>query len=162
MGTLGKVFLFCGASQGRADDCVEWGNNALLAGKDSKSLRILAGLSLPYNSFEVREYTMRALSELGIQLPDEDGCLLAFARELIEALATDPPRQSECLDLLRQLCIENDYMNSVYDFYLLSFAREDLSAIGDQHYWDGATLENIDRVVVDVANKWLKSNTELA
>ena len=55
----GKVILFCRSDLGHPEDCVDWAMDALCAGEDSLSLKILAGLSPPLYSLEVREYVTK-------------------------------------------------------------------------------------------------------
>lgn len=48
---------------------VDWAVDALVAGWDSLSLEMLAGLDKPPNDFEVDRYVERALAELGVEMP---------------------------------------------------------------------------------------------
>lgn len=66
---IGKVLLYCSSDTGDPADCVSWAQLALENGIDSSNLRILSGLDKPFNSFEVRDYTQRALHELNIEVP---------------------------------------------------------------------------------------------
>lgn len=56
-----------GTSSG--SDVVDWAVDALVAGWESPSLEVLAGLDKPPNEFEVDRYVERALSELGVEMP---------------------------------------------------------------------------------------------
>jgi hypothetical protein len=57
---------------GSASDLVDWGVEALVAGWESQSLNVLAGLAKPPNDFEVDRYVERMMAELGIETPDTD------------------------------------------------------------------------------------------
>jgi hypothetical protein len=54
---------------GSGSDVVDWAVDALVAGWESPSLEVLAGLDRPPNEFEVDRYVERALSELGVEMP---------------------------------------------------------------------------------------------
>lgn len=54
---------------GSGSDVVDWAVAALVAGWESRSLEVLAGLDKPPNEFEVDRYVERALSELGVEMP---------------------------------------------------------------------------------------------
>lgn len=83
--TLGRrQFRFAFAS---GSDIVDWAYAALVAGWDSGSLRILAGLDKPPNDFEVDSYLWRAVEEAGVKLPGEEELAelyaLTVARDIV-------------------------------------------------------------------------------
>ncbi|MNU10368.1 hypothetical protein D3C72_2574790 [compost metagenome] len=40
------------------------------------------------------------------------------------------------------------------NFYLLYFAKDDLTEEEYQHYWDGANRENIDQIISKTFKNW--------
>jgi hypothetical protein len=48
---------------------IDWANEALLAGRDTRPLAILAGLDKPPNEFETDMYLAAALRSLGLEMP---------------------------------------------------------------------------------------------
>ncbi|MDZ4402873.1 hypothetical protein [Prosthecobacter sp.] len=155
----GKVVMFCGTNLGSAKDCIEWAVHALCHGEDTPHLRILAGLTEPVSSFEVRDYAIKTLKELNISIPTGDQAVIAYARDLIQEIANDPTLIRNNLRLLCQLCMENDYLRSIYDFYLLRWAFDDLQQAEVQWYWDGADRCNIETIVLKRCSKWLDDHS---
>jgi hypothetical protein len=51
---------------------IDWANGALLSGRDTRPLAILAGLDEPPNEFELDMYLAAALRSLGLEMPGED------------------------------------------------------------------------------------------
>lgn len=82
----------------------DWGADALENGWDGPSLRILAGLGddeLDYWTF--RRHFDRALSELGIAVPDDPTCLAAWLREEARDLVVGLRTPGELLRILDDL-----------------------------------------------------------
>jgi hypothetical protein len=71
---------------------VDWPHAALVAGWDSSSLRILAGLDKPPNEFEVDHHLEAALEEADARLPSGDLLAdlyaVAIAREIVAGSIT--------------------------------------------------------------------------
>ncbi|MEM8612867.1 MAG: hypothetical protein AAGF93_12685 [Cyanobacteria bacterium P01_H01_bin.105] len=147
--------MFCGSSGGSAEDCVQWAVDTLCVGKDSPSLRILAGLTPPFYSFEVQEYATKALKELGIQIPTPKNAISVYAWYLINDILTDPACMQDRLLALGDLCTVEDYPKDIYDFYLLRWAFADLQNSEVQFYWDGADRNNIQEIVLTRCREWL-------
>ncbi|MEM7794349.1 MAG: hypothetical protein AAGE59_38020 [Cyanobacteria bacterium P01_F01_bin.86] len=151
----GKVILFCLSDRGYPEHCVDWAMDALCAGEDSPSLRILAGLTPPLYSLEVREYATRALKELGIKIPTGKDAISTCARVLMEEILANPDDMQDRLSILSELCIDTNYRKDIYDFYLLHWAFDDLQASEVQFYWDGANRDNIQEIVITRCREWL-------
>ena len=151
----GKVIMFCGSSRGDSADCVQWAIDALCGGEDSASLRILAGLTAPLSSFEVRDYASKALRELNIEIPTGSDAISAYARDLVEEITATPDCMQRNLGILCDLCIAEDYQDDIYDFYTLRWAFDDLQSGEVQWYWDGADRNNIRDIVINRCREWL-------
>ncbi len=68
--------------------------------------------------------------------------------------------EADLLEVLREakdICIQHDYLDSVYDFYLLYFAYDELQHRTQQHYWEGATRDNIERLIEERARTLVTS-----
>jgi hypothetical protein len=63
---------------------VEWAASALAAGCDSPSLRILAGLAVPPNEFELERYLDAVATEVGLVLPKGTDLLRVRAQQVAE------------------------------------------------------------------------------
>ena len=145
---IGKVCWFCGTNKGDAQDCVDWAERALVQGADSPSLLILAGLTPPLNDFEVKDYTSKALNELGLKVLVGDEAVVAYAKYLAAEIVKDSNAIERNLKQLFILCHTNDYLEEIYDFYLLHCALDDLKHSHDQHYWPGLNRSNLGEVVI--------------
>lgn len=153
---IGKVFRYCSTSKGEPSDCVKWAEAALNENFDSPSLRILAGLCDPLNFFEVKDYAEAALSELGIEIPCGSRVVSAYAKDIADDIINNPETIRLSLKKLFELCIAHDYQDDIYDFYLLHCAWGDFDHGEFQHYWDGATKENIESIVIEKCKEYKK------
>jgi hypothetical protein len=155
---IGAMLLYCTTSKGNPSDCVEWAEVALCKNFDTPSLRILAGLNPPLNSFEVKSYSTAALKELGIDIPPASRAISIYAIELAQEIIQQPKTIRSNTKKLFQLCIDHDYRNDIYTFYLLYFALTDLDHKGIQYYWQDATEENIEAIIINNCHEYIKKN----
>jgi|GEM_PF-6802550 len=127
---------------------------------ESESICILTGLTKPFNFFEIKNIIRDAKDEIKMTQLTYDESIIAYAFELVKELVTKKNILLN-LELLSNLAISNDYHESIYDFYQLYFAWEDLEYQNVQFYWNGMNLRNRDKIVDKVANDWLTKYTEL-
>jgi len=125
---------------------VEWAVAELLAGRDSPNLRVLAGLSEPFDHHETVLITERALAEVAKTGAQTDA-VRTYVVVLLEWILEGRADRSAALSELALMCIESGYPETLMPFYLLHFAQLDLAAHGDQHYWDGANPSNIEAII---------------
>ena len=151
-----KVIAYCGSKYGDAAACVEWAVNQMCAGQESPSLIVLAGFCEPLPSDEVRDYTIRSFHDLGMKIPTVPEAIMAYVSDLIQEISNDPEVMQCNLALLCDLCIELDYEENVYPFYLLRWAFDDLQVSDVQWYWDGARRDNIVDIVLEQCKFWLR------
>lgn len=145
-------------------DCVAWAVQMLESGKDSESLCILASLTPPFNYWEVQRYLEAAVQELGLERLSETTALSAFVANALRRMLSGDATEAETLSKLRDLCIAYGLPNSLYPFYMLHFALEDLST-GRQtysHYWPDADDKNIHEVIETAAVQYLVGNENRA
>lgn len=153
---IGKVYRYCITSKGNPADCVKWAEAALCEDFDSPSLRMLAGLGEPLNFFEVKEYTEAALKELGIEIPSGAEAVSAYAKDIALDIINHPESIRLNLKKLFELCIAHDLQDDIYDFYLLYCAWGDCDYGESQHYWEGATKDNIESLVIKKCYEYAK------
>lgn len=135
---------------------VDWAVSLLVAGYDTPSLRILAGVAAPFDAPEMTALADRVLVELGLRpIPDPRQAASILTTELCRQLLAGTASIGEVLQQIKDVCIELDEERELMDFFLLHFARCDLVDDEIQWYWDGATRENIDEIVRDRCRKWL-------
>ena len=65
-----------------ADDYIDWAGEMLVQGRDTYSLRILAGLERSASAFEAEDYFLRAAKELGLNIPAPADAVRAYACEI--------------------------------------------------------------------------------
>ena len=156
-----KVVAYSDLTTLNGDDCVDWAIEMLQLGHDTPSLLILAGLTKPTNQFEVRDYLKRALSELELDEKTGDDATLSYSSYYIAKIAKGEDVKIN-LGLVYEFCKARDYEEVIYDFYLLYWAWDDLDYGNEhQHYWPGADKSNIERVVIETAEKWVLENEKI-
>jgi hypothetical protein len=137
-------------------DCLDWAATLLIEGHDTHYLRMLAGKLPPHNHFEIAALRDRALDELGVSsVSREDAVCLYAAERLRSAIAGETDLQTE-MAALAQLCIDANYARSLFDFYLLSNASEDLETSDMQWYWPDATRSNILQIMRNRAEEFVR------
>lgn len=161
----GIALNYCVLGVGKAEECVQWAEDALIAGDDSRSLRMLAGLEKPLYTFEVRNYTQRALEELGLYTSDHDEVITRRSYEFISAMSDQGQARLDLLETLKNIdnyCVEHGLKHSVRNFMLLYWAYEDFHRYEDEfsHYWPAATKDNIEDIILDECKVWLKYHPE--
>jgi hypothetical protein len=87
---------------------------------------------------------------------------MPYATELLRSLLDNTQPMTDVLRELADLCIESDYNRELYPFYLLHFARGDLTHREVPWHWEGADRSNIDRIVRDQASEWLTRHERAA
>jgi hypothetical protein len=140
---------------------IDWAIDMMMVGFDTKHLVMLAGESKPFNQFELQELVNKVLKELQIGYSDKDQIIKNYAYYLIKKVLDNEIDSFEVLSILKDICIELDYDSNLYDFYSLYFAKDDLSYSENQWYWDGATRENIDKIIMDYFTEWVSNNRKI-
>lgn len=135
----------------------DWAVNMMQAGFDTESLPMLALLEKPYNQFELKELTDKIFHELGLDYTDKDFVITRYVHYMLDEAIAGRRKLVSTLRELRNLHYE---LNDVWllDFYLLSFAKEDLTGYGSTMYWNGATQTNIDDIIISQFKKWKLEN----
>ncbi|GAA4380933.1 hypothetical protein [Hymenobacter koreensis] len=142
------------------DICVDWAFDMVFLGFDTPTLLVLAGLDKPTNYFQTIEYLKAALRELKIKQKFGDEAVISYSSFFIAQIAKEQ-NIKENLKQVYNFCQAKNYEGLIYDFYLLYWAWGDLDYGQEmQHHWDGATNDNIEAIVVDTAEQWLKANAE--
>lgn len=124
-------------------ECVDWAISQIERGRTERYVLMLAGMSPPFNHFEMAELRDRALAELGFGSISRADALRVYAAEIAQDAESGRAEILPTLHELNRLCIDEDYASELQDFYLLYFAWDDLLTSNEQWYWPGATRENI-------------------
>lgn len=125
------------------ENCVDWAIAQLCAGKDGYALAMLAGMTPPFNHFEVAAMRNAAFAELGIQNLPRNEAVAAYAIELLRDNIPDDRRLRAAIKELGELAIADDHRRDLFDFYLLDCAFDDLDAVGYTYHWPNADRSNI-------------------
>ncbi len=138
---------------------VDWAVEMLLAGFDTENLVILAGEFEPYNQFQLQHLTTKVLDELQLDYSHHEQTIKNYACYLIDKSLHGEIDNFKVLEILKNICVELGDEAYLFDFYLLYFTKDDLSYSEAQWHWDGATLENIEKIIKDYFINW-KINCE--
>lgn len=96
---------------------IEWAVGALVDGKDSPSLRILAGLDENSSSFEVEEYYRRARRELSLPEPTEEEALREYAVHLSRQILEPGSDFEKLAGMLHELCWTNHFPEGMMGWF---------------------------------------------
>lgn len=125
----------------------EWAIEMILAGYEVESLYQLAGISKPYNQFELQELTSKVLKDLNLDYSDKRKTLKNYIYYLVSENLDKPNKYFEILKEFTAIYHELDMDFEFQDLALLYWAKDDLIYAEDQHYWDGANRANIDTII---------------
>ncbi len=137
---------------------VDWAVEMLVAGFETEHLVILAGESKPFNQFYMQELAERVLEELHLDYSDKDRAIKNYASYLIDEALDGRMDKIEVLRILDDIYIELDRPKYLYDFSSLYNAKWDLLESDMQWYWDGATKDNIDDIIIGYFRQWVSDN----
>jgi len=133
---------------------VDWAIDMLVAGYNTEYLTILAGEKEPFNPFQMEKLLNNVLSELQLDYSDMDQTIKNYAYYLIGRSLNNELDSFEALGILKDICLELEYEEFLMEFCMLYYAKDDLIYSENQHYWDGATRENIDQTILEYFFKW--------
>lgn len=140
---------------------VDWALQMMQAGFEADSLYQLAGISKPYNQFELQDLTSKVLKDLNLNFSDKKRTIRNYVYYIVSNTTDEPEKYLETLRELKDLCIDLNMEDEYMNFYLLYFAKDDLMETEDQWYWDGADRTNIDNIIKEQFGVW-KDNFEAA
>lgn len=138
-------------------ECVDWAIGLLEEGHDSHYLRLLIGMAPPFDYYEVGSYRDGLLRELGLSEFDPADCISEYSKEQMQKVLNGELDLMETLEEISSLCISNNYMRDIYDFFSLWCAYQDLQVSDVQWYWNGATLENIPSIALTEMKRFVDS-----
>jgi len=133
---------------------VTWAIDMLMSGYETEHLNILAGKAEPFNPFEMEKLVNKVFIELKIDYSYTEQRFKNYACYLIDKSLNGEVDNFNALDLLRKLFLDTEE-DHLYDFYLLFFAKYDLTNSEVQWYWEGAGRGNIDQIITDYFIKYI-------
>jgi hypothetical protein len=139
-------------------EVVLWAVDALVAGADSRSLRMLAGLEPPFDLEEVGRLQTCAFRELQVELPSESEHVSLYTSWVLRSILATRIDRKDGLRRLADLYLIRRYDAQLDSFYRLYHAKRDLEHEEVQFYWVGATSANIDQIIDSYAAQYLKDS----
>lgn len=134
---------------------VEWALEMMQAGYESDNIYILAGITKPYNQFELQELTDKVIADLNLETSDKSLTIRNYVYYILSTTINEPSKYLSTLREVKDICIDLDMEKEYMDFYLLYFAKDDLNDSGNQWYWDGADRNNIDEIIKDKFQEYI-------
>lgn len=135
---------------------IDWAERSLLAGEDSPSLRVLAGLGLGSapDSEEVSDYFVRALDELGVRAPTESEALHRYATLLVDRILAGDGDPRDIAFRLSKFYPATGYTDFLYSIWY--YLDDDLVLMEDGHeaIWSGVPAGSIDDHIRAEARLW--------
>ena len=134
---------------------IDWALEMMEAGYEAENLYILAGITKPYNQFELQELTDKVLADLNLRINDKLLTIRNYVYYIISKSMNEPNNYLKTLKEIKDICIGLDMDNEYMNFYLLYFAKDDLNESENQWYCDGADRSNIDKIVKENFQKYI-------
>lgn len=138
-----------------AGEYVEWAGEMLAQGRDSYSLRILAGLDRLASAFEAEDYFLRSAKELGLSIPDAETAVRAYACEIARQIVDGQVGGREGVRALYRVCLATEYDPDYMVWLSLDDALDGLLSGEYAHTHEAATLEDFDEVAKREAEKFI-------
>ncbi|MDD4971273.1 MAG: hypothetical protein PHT07_17730 [Paludibacter sp.] len=134
----------------------EWAIEMMEVGYEADSLYQLAGISKPFNQFELQDLTKEVLEDLQLDYSDKRKTTKNYVYYLINSNINKPDNYNEVLKELRDIYYEFNMDREFQDLVLLYWAKDDLIYEDYQHYWDGANRSNIDKIIKEQFEIYIK------
>lgn len=134
---------------------IEWALEMMGVGYESDNLYILAGITKPYNQFELQELTNKVIAELKLDTNDKSLTIRNYVYYILSTTINEPNKYLSTLREVKDICIELDMESEYMDFYLLYFAKDDLNDSENQWYWDCADRNNIDAIIKEKFQEYI-------
>ena len=140
--------------QDSSEEWIDWALEMMMAGFNSENLIILAGSNPHSNRFEFDDVVNRTLRELSLDKATQEEIVYAYVYYLICEAIDRNISTKKALQQLRELCRKMEYDKDLFQFYLLSYAQDELEELGVQFYWQDANSSNIDSIIYNEFQKW--------
>ena len=155
-----RILMKKALDQSIDESWVDWALEMMEAGYESMNLYMLAGVTRPYNQFELREWTDNVLADFGLSVADSALTIRNYVYYLISATIDEPGKYLSALREISDICIDLNMDPEYLDFYLLYFAKKDLTDSLNQWHWKGADRDNINMIIRDKFRQYLDSFQE--
>ena len=136
------------------DLSIDWAIELIRRGVESENVLIVASFSKPVDREEIRPYISGALKELGLAEKYGDYSLIANAHYDLDQILNGHEVRGN-LFKLKSLYLETDFDRRLQPFYLLYHAWRALEEYGENYYFEGVDLNNIELVLKQQAQLWI-------
>ena len=140
---------------------VKWAIDMLITGYETENLYILAGIDNFKNQIQLKVLMDKIIDELHLDYSDSEQILNNYADFLLEESLKgniDTFCLFDMIDRLYSGIGRICYINESNSYY---WAKKDLLETGEQWYIKGATLGNIDQMIIDYFKEQLKKFLKL-
>ncbi len=144
----------CNADIG--ESWADWAIEMMQVGYEAESLYQLAGISKPFNQFELQDLTNKVLNDLQLDYSDKQKTIKNYIYFLLKSNLEKTDKYYEVLKEFRDIYYELDMESEFQDLALLYWAKDDLIYDENQHYWDGANRTNIDKIIREQFEIYIK------
>ena len=134
----------------------DWAIEMMQVGYEAESLYQLAGISKPFNQFELQDLTNKVLNDLQLDYSDKQKTIKNYIYFLLKSNLEKTDKYYEVLKEFRDIYYELDMESEFQDLALLFWAKDDLIYDENQHYWDGANRTNIDKIIREQFEIYIK------
>lgn len=135
---------------------VEWAIEMMQEGYEVESLYQLASISKPYNQFELQDLTKQVLKDLQLDYSNKPKAIYDYTYYLMKSNLNDSENYHNVLEKCINIYYELDMDNEFQDLMLLYWAKNDLLYSDSQHYWEGADKTNIDGIIKEQFEFYIK------
>ncbi|MFN8359049.1 MAG: hypothetical protein U0264_03955 [Candidatus Kapaibacterium sp.] len=134
----------------------DWAIEMMQTGYEAVTLYQLAGISKPYNQFVLQDLTNKVLKDLELDYSDKRNTIENYVYFLIKSNLDNSEKYYEILKEFIDIYYELDMDSKFQNLALLFWAKDDLIYDEYQHYWDGADRTNIDKIIKEQFEIYIK------
>jgi hypothetical protein len=138
-----------------AGDYIDWAGEMLVQGRDSYSLRILAGLPPSTSTSEAEDYFLRSARELGLSVPDPEAAVRGYACEVARQIVEGHVAARDGVRELYRICLATEHDRDYRIWLRLDDALDSLLSGEYAHAYESATLEDFDEIATREAEKFI-------
>nr|WP_322624911.1 hypothetical protein [uncultured Flavobacterium sp.] len=136
---------------------VVWALSLMEEGNEMPSVIMLASFAEPIDTLEIQPYVSRALIELNLAETYGEEAKYSLIRFYMLEILLDKNLRKNLIEL-SHLYNYDDEEYGLHPFYLLLDAWHDLDHGLYNHYYNGATLDNIESIIKKEAEQWLENH----
>jgi hypothetical protein len=157
---IGYLISFPTISTENYDKYIDCAESLLENNYNTTNICILAGLTKPFNFFEIKKIILNVKNDLGIPEYKINKAAVFYSYHLIEEISNGIDVINN-LKIVANLSISNEYLSEIFNFAELYWAYDDLLYSDNQYYWEGMNKSNYLDIIINVAKEWLSDNKKI-